>query len=769
MKTRHRKWIYSSILAVTCFVVLYVIYGPIVTSPNRYVLSEDGEAIRSYYVFQSHLQDDNHWIDFQGMNYPFGEHLTYCDSQPANALLFKGLCKIFPALKNYGVGWMNCWSLYGIIFSALLLFWLALDLRISYLFAFGLAFSLVLISPQIVRMKWQPALATNFFVPLCLLLNYRFLMKRSLRWKILLGLNGVFWFFIHPYLGLIAVLFSATILLIYWLKKQNTWKKTALELAVLVALPVVLFQLFLWTTDTHVNRVDSPFGLIKFSSHFDTAFFSLYSPLTPFYQWISGLTEPQMYDHMESWAYIGLAGNIFLLFLLIRWAIKRIFRKKWETPIPSKFQILLIAAAVLFVFSFGIPYKLVPKTVEWVQSIPGLNQFRSLGRFAWIFVYVLFFCLVLYLDYWRKKGNAPWQKQAAVFLFALVIGCTTLEGVWLNQEAANQAKTPNKLYSEASLTPAINKLLKAIEPHHYQAIVPLPYYHIGSHRFYPKTGAPFSFITESMVFAYHTRLPLTSCFFSRNSIEESVASFRFFADPANKSDIGLYFNNKPLLVLQKTNIPLAPEEAQLTHKGKLLLEVEHLALYELLPEDFFLNTQTTFLREMKASISNYVQQGSLYIQKGKKAKKIHTAGKSQGFIGNGNAFAANDRVLFFNSTTDAADLPTGSYRLSFWINHQFNPKLWQLKQKTYSDATEEVNWIHSAKKGYHVTDEWMRYELNFPIQQNAEVQLYFERVGEKTVDSIYMDEFLIQEIESSVLDSIGPDKWSWNNVLLFEP
>ena len=68
-------------------------------APNSYMLSDEGEAARVYYVMASHAKSDSTFTNFQGMNYPFGEHLVYCDAQPLVTNSFKLAVKAFPSFE----------------------------------------------------------------------------------------------------------------------------------------------------------------------------------------------------------------------------------------------------------------------------------------------------------------------------------------------------------------------------------------------------------------------------------------------------------------------------------------------------------------------------------------------------------------------------------------------------------------------------------------------------------------------------------------------
>ena len=139
---------YQVLIVTGVFVtILYFIYGNILIQPNNYMLSSEGEALRSYYVMSTQLKSGN-WIENLGMNYPFGEHLTYCDGQPLNTWIAIGLSKIFPSLVSGGVGFINVFTFGSLIIGCILLFLVLTDWKVPFFLAGIIAISIMLISPQ---------------------------------------------------------------------------------------------------------------------------------------------------------------------------------------------------------------------------------------------------------------------------------------------------------------------------------------------------------------------------------------------------------------------------------------------------------------------------------------------------------------------------------------------------------------------------------------------------------------------------------------------
>ena len=74
---------YSLILNIFITVVfVYIFYSPILISPNHHQFSDKGDAIKNYYTYAYYINNNSDAINFEGLNYPYGEHFLYTDGTP---------------------------------------------------------------------------------------------------------------------------------------------------------------------------------------------------------------------------------------------------------------------------------------------------------------------------------------------------------------------------------------------------------------------------------------------------------------------------------------------------------------------------------------------------------------------------------------------------------------------------------------------------------------------------------------------------------------
>src|ERR1043166_6689046 len=70
-------------------IVYLCYYHEVILHPNDLLSSITLDSIKNYFTFAYHIKNDDSWIDFRGMNYPYGEHFVYTDCQPLLTLLLR--------------------------------------------------------------------------------------------------------------------------------------------------------------------------------------------------------------------------------------------------------------------------------------------------------------------------------------------------------------------------------------------------------------------------------------------------------------------------------------------------------------------------------------------------------------------------------------------------------------------------------------------------------------------------------------------------------
>src|SRR5437868_5534070 len=81
--------------------IIYLCYFPqVLLHPNQVMSNNQEDALKNYYTFVYHTTHDKEMLKFEGMNYPFGEHVVYTDCQPVLSFILR----LLPFTHPYLVG-----------------------------------------------------------------------------------------------------------------------------------------------------------------------------------------------------------------------------------------------------------------------------------------------------------------------------------------------------------------------------------------------------------------------------------------------------------------------------------------------------------------------------------------------------------------------------------------------------------------------------------------------------------------------------------------
>ena len=211
-----------------------------------------------------------------------------------------------------------------------------------------------------------------------------------------------------------------------------------------------------------------------------------------------------------------------------------------------------------------------------------LRQFRVLGRFIWVFYY-LFMAAAAYLVYaWYRMFRFRRARPARAALLALIAV------FWL--EVANFNRHVSHLISNRieELAPvsdsALTRQLSHIDTGRYQAILPIPFYHRGSERYFDYMGTEPSF-RNSMVASLRTGLPIIGCFLNRTSLSQTRKTLAWLKGGVDaESFVRDLPDRRPILVVV-SGLPSNDAERLLLRTARLLDADGEVSFYELRVED----------------------------------------------------------------------------------------------------------------------------------------------------------------------------------------
>lgn len=748
--------LHLSIVLILSAAFVFLFYGKVLLSPNQYMFSAKGDAIKNYYTYSYYIGNNQSNINFEGFNYPYGEHFLYTDCTPLLSAPLRFINNYFPFLSNYSIGILNFMLIISFVFSSLLIYLILKEFKVNTYLSMAASLGIMALSPQIFRLYGHLALGFGFVIPLVwyLLLKYEN-NNHAKKYAAYLFVSVLLTFFIHAYLGMIvaAFLFAYLVVRFFFDIKTNSinWKYY-FSLLTVVFSPIILFRLFLFFTDTHTGRTDNPWGFFFARADYNTIFFPNQKPLKPLFETIFG----QYNGTWEGWAYIGIGSLAILLFyfiLISRDSIKNrklVFGEKWFDN--RHLQIAILASALLLLFSMALPFRMY---LRWLLDyMPVLKQFRAVGRFAWVFYFVVTVSSVYIIDKLSKHYFKANKNIIAVTIMILLPLSYFAEAWPYHANASkNIVESPN-LFRLNQLRPELRKGIEKIVANDYQAILPMPFFYKGSEN-YGKDGTDKIYLLSQLI-SFHTDLPILGSYLTRTSIWESKNIMQIISPGFYKKNIvGDIKSNKPFLIVFSKE-QLSTYEQRIIDMAKLIFETEDYKLYSLSKENLFRDTRQQELDDFYTLKDKLHKRGAflttdtvnyLYFndfEQNPSEIKLNGNGAFSGWMKNDNKLAGIEKgLLDFNK----------KYIASFWMYNMgpnFGQDMLTTKFKLWETINGNTEWTTMVRPINSITinGDWSLVEMEFKLK-NPEAQIDFILEADNLSKMpVFIDDFMIYEKKS---------------------
>lgn len=701
---------YSSLLLLLASAIFAsVVFWPVVTHLNTAMFTYSGDGLKNYFAVAYYLQYNN-GLHFTGMNYPFGEHLSFADGQPGLTLPYKWISYLFPSLQAYGIGLTNAAVLLGIIITPLFLYKILKRFGVADAMAFPASLLICFLSPQFFRIEAHYGLSYPFFFCAAWYFFLQMEEKKSLRSAVVLIVFITWIGLLHFYLAVIVSLFFAAYNLpaLFFNLKTKTVKEQLLQWAPVIV-PVILLQLFMMLTDSVTGRPNKPWGFFYATSDWSSVFLPHIADL------FGNPAKPFFERYWEGFAYIGVAANLFCAAFIIHHLFRFITRSKKEPLFTTQQYLFLTAAVLLLLFSMSIPFKWGLES--WVDRLPMLRQFRAPGRFAWPFYYVTGVLAVVYFSQLLKARVQPAVTKiltASVILIGIVWAAECIYRMKDRHALAIRAVWHYRIIAEQNISDLLKKSGHYADE--FQAAVTLPYFHVGSEKFSMNNGLA---EIHAMKASLQTGLPLMNVMMSRTSLEQSKLSMQLFSDSLVEKKIIPLLNKKPLLLLV-TPQELTENEKQLVRKSKLLSSQNGWSLYSLQPAA--LVPGVAAVKQQFAQRHQVFKQYGNYFSNDDASAAILRFTDSSAPVSKGKS-----GVQFTKPVNELLKFPVGVYkagdtlRMSAWLNIDANAETFPVLACTQQDAAgKDIRYDEASfKRATDVYGNNVMAANNFVIQPNA--------------------------------------------------
>jgi len=502
--------------------------------------------------------------------------------------------------------------------------------------------------------------------------------------------------------------------------------------------------------DPTTDRSSKPWGFFENNAELATIFLPHTGPLNQAIHSIYlslGIASPM--QNWEGFGYLGISVILITLF-----AIFAFFRKKL-LPIPSPWNPLLVAAFILLIFSFCIPFRMWAPGAYLAEHLSFIRQFRAVGRFAWPFYFVLTILALSYLHHLTQGKKSLWIRS----LPFIAAGLMLMEGAWENRFISNLViDHRNPFLAEA--------LPIEIDPSEYQAIITLPYFFIGP-EYYIKEGLE-ELNGESLLLSYHSGLPLMSCMMSRTSISQTLKQTDLYERNLSPKGIRDDLNSDLPFLLLADPEHCSEEEANILSRAKKIGAYGDAELYAISKASLLHDERAEIIgpfmaRSLPWNDGLYSMDSLAYVKSGSFEDLKNDLSSFQGH--SAIQASAND---FFTICTFSGDgfIPGNEYSFSIWMKGNMNslPGVIIAIERDPSFAKENWNTLKGLHRFDNTRGSWHNTVIPFISTKCEEVVIVSQRPW-YTYEELLFDKYLIRPMKTDVYEIIDAELW-WNNIPL---
>ena len=649
---------------------------------------------------------------------------------------------------------MNLAMLFSIVLGALGIYLVLKELKLPALYACFVATGIAFLSPQIARIPYHFTLSYVFIIPFFLWLIMRFHQAPGIKKSIVIGLYTFLVGTIHLYFlsmfGVIAMVYHATTLFHSQARSKKLYWKTFCHFFIQLILPFVLVQMLVYFTDTIVtDRTNNPYGILIYVASLKSIFLPVNRPLGE----IIGQYISFKKVEWEGIAFVGCVSVITIIFLLISFVYKRFIARSstlFRVPENLLMRSFLWSACLLLLYSFGFPFKF---NLQFLLDYVGfLKQMRGIARFSWVFYYVINI-YVFYRIYLFAQKQKYRLLRWSLYVLPLCIlyydaYCNVDDLPLINNKIAALDDTGNTLEQD--------QWLNKINPRDYQAIIALPYFHVGSESIWVKSETS-DIPKYTYIISLKTGLPVTDVALSRTSLSQTYKNVAMVYEPYRPLSILPDFKNaKPFLMIVCEQ-DINETELALLRNAKLLFRNESYGVYALSYET---------LANISQHISdNVAKEFASVMQDNNQAHAVDSSyvyfnfdkNKTENSYMGGGAYPAriHDRTVLYNGILPHA-MAHHTYVLSFWCDH--------LTEDLYPRSSIEIIEKDAAGKIISeslstlfkllktIDGDWGLYEYPFILhspEDTIAVRIWSEDIRSKKKE-IYFDELLIRPLSSDI-------------------
>lgn len=578
-------------------VILVALFHKTVFNAGKISFAGGGDGLKSTFGTIYHLRHDTAFWQTDAMNYPFGESVFFTGNQVVFTNILKASQNITGIeLSEKAMGLSNLWILFSFVLCALFIYLILIELKLPWWYAVLGGILIALLSTQWERLSGHYNLAVAFAFPVPIYILMRFYKRPSLITSILFGLYMLLITAKHLYFALIIIALITPFwihMLVSGLNGRGKWPHALLHLGIQVIIPLLVFLIFSGMHDSATDRTAYPWGFYFSRMKLEAVFLPIGLPHGSFLEFS---------HHSKSTAYVSLLGTVIFMVIAIRFFIllfKRKFQEAFLIGESKSFSWIFWGSVICLLLSFGLPFS--PSYEKLLNYTGPLRQFRVPGRFVIPFYYVMTVTAFYLFWFWFKR--TAFKGKVLVLVLALLF--TAFESIMHIRARPRQYRHTFEQLNDWENELEQNRWINEHDWSEFQAIIPLPYFHIGTENYWIGDGSP---VIEPAYFtSIKTGLPLNAVMLSRSSISQCLLNLDLVSEPYHQYEIlDLLPSEKPFLLLTIPGAVLPADQERLVGEAEPVYSGDKLAAYRL-----EIDSIRSLINERQQALKNLALQDSL--------------------------------------------------------------------------------------------------------------------------------------------------------------
>lgn len=742
------------LLLLNIIVCLFFFY-PVIGHLNHVMLSGGGDGIKNYFTYLYFIKND-FGPHFTGMNYPFGENIVFTDNMPILAWSIAKLKTWFPGIVNYGLVLMHSTFIISYFLCSFYVYKILQLFDVKGWWAMASAIFIAYFSPQFSRIFGHFSLGLTCFFPMMIYWLMQYDRSSKIKYLVYLFCCVLLFTFLHVY----YLAFAFVLILAYSFAYLITPSKPFLKkikkivpLLVPVVSAIAIFKIYLKITDTVTDRPVYPIGYLGAGATGPDILTSGHNFIGHYaFLWLFGGSPSKGTEGYTYLGFITILTAIYLLYRIIKSIVLRIKSKKKIPTHPVRaYRKWLIVALVTLLFSMGVPF--VWGLDFLIDYFSVFRQFRTLGRFSWIFYYLIMIYASIFLFRWFVNMRLKGYRKQYLILATIIVSVWLIEWNGYGQEIRQRSSEPNYegfyLSDKDSWSTWLHQ--QGYPSEKFQGLIGLPYMHIGSEKLGIQEDYSTTMYNGAQI-AYETGLKMVDVMMSRTSWSQTFENVRLCDGPFTPKAIIRRFGNKPFLVYVSHNVPLTSGEQALLRYAKFIGKKNELDLYELDLKNMEQQDikYTDSIMAMAMAVPQHeglLQNDSAFVY----INHFDNDSYQKPFMGKGACSAVpatNDEMHLLLSVPVEHRGADSLYTISAWFlcydNLPNNPSIFY---KQYDGSNNFINEGEcSAGQSLYVDKFWFKAHKEFIIRPEVKkIDLYIK--GSKK-DYIALDELMIHPVNS---------------------